>query len=181
MIWWHGATKTLKCCIQVPYGSAELYEENNKQTSGNWANNISFSCGFVRSTWLCGQHSAYQSWIQMLRDQPAVPADRTSVSEKSLTDNLHLLLFFHRIHCCPLLFHSKSCKTVPERQSMRAHFSPTANQWNSTNSTVICILHLPCVPPLPYLSMSPPSFSLSLFLLFQLGLTIVLQVMAKTA
>lgn len=116
----------------------------------------------------------------MLRDQPAVPTDRTSVSEKSLTDNLHLLLFLHRIHCCPLLFHSKSCKTVPERQSMRAHFSPTANQWNSTNSTVICILHLPCVPPLPYLSMSPPPFSLSLFLRFQLGLTIVLQVMFET-
>lgn len=39
-------------------------------------------------------------------------------------------------------FQSKSCKTVPESRSMLTHFWSTANQWNSTNSNVICFLSL---------------------------------------
>lgn len=52
-------------------------------------------------------------------------------------------------------FQSKSCKTVPESQSMLTHFWFTANQWNSTNSNVICFLSL--LHHLLLLLLLPPS------------------------
>lgn len=91
--------------------------------------------------------------VSMLSNQSAVSNDRTSGSEKAWLSVCFFFFPFSTKHTLLLLFQSKSCKTVPESRSMLAHFCSTANQWNSTNSTVICSLHR---PPPPYLTMSPP-------------------------
>lgn len=91
--------------------------------------------------------------VSMLSNQSAVSNNRTSVSEKAWLSVCFFFFPFSTEHTLLLLFQSKSCKTVPESRSMLAHFCSTANQWNSTNSTVICSLHR---PPPPYLTMSPP-------------------------
>lgn len=109
------------------------------------------------------------------KDQPQPSAEQ--MFRATVWTNVSVSVRKSPMLCCPLVFlfplhrflllpvfHPKSCKTGPESRSMIAHCCSTANQWNSTNSTVICSLH----PP------APPQFLLHLVphLLFLISLSV---------
>ena len=172
-----------RSCNNVVTVSYQLYVKAHHTTPAK--------CQVTVTVWLCVVVSPFLSSEQEMLGRSVINQlylqTRTSAPEKArlsvffFFSTKHIVLFF-------FLFQSKSCKTVPESQSMLAHLCSTANQWNSTNSIVICLfigpilllllLILPCLlltPPSP----TPSSFTSSSFFLISVCSIFPLQVVDR--